>query len=602
MTDTPQDNATAAPSVAQQVRTMGWNFWIANVMEALERLAYFGVRAVLPLYMVATDGGGLGLSFSEKGLIYMLWALVQCLLPMVSGGFTDAYGYKKSLYVAFSFNIAGYVVLGLLASLSGPIPHAIAFGAMLGAALLIGTGTALFKPPVQGAVAKSLDAGNSSLGFGIFYWVVNIGGFIAPMAAAWARGDDASPTWHYVFYGAAIVTAINFLPTLLLFREPERNAEAAKKSPLQVLVDTMRVLFDDKGLLRFLLVVSGFWLMFMQLWDLLPNFLDEWVDTRSVGAFLTSLLGDGAASFLTPSGAAKPEILINIDSAAIILLVLPLSWFFGRYKMMTSLVLGMCIALVGFVLSGMTTSGTIAALAIFVFAIGEIICSPKFNEYIGMTAPPDKKAIYMGFVNIPFAIGWAAGNGLSGFLYDGFSSKQMLARRFLVEHHAGDAAALAELKGEALYAQVMAALGEGAGMAEVNEALWNGYHPWIIWPMLGAVGLFSLVGMILLHTGKKGAAAEAAANDDSAAPANASTTGAGTDDSASTGALTTADSNAVEGDGNLSSEAMATALEGALEAAGTDALKAAEDKAPATFAEGGADRSSENSATSADQS
>ena len=60
MTDTPQDNATAAPSVAQQVRTMGWNFWIANVMEALERLAYFGVRAVLPLYMVATDGGGLG--------------------------------------------------------------------------------------------------------------------------------------------------------------------------------------------------------------------------------------------------------------------------------------------------------------------------------------------------------------------------------------------------------------------------------------------------------------------------------------------------------------------------------------------------------------
>jgi MFS family permease len=492
------DQASAVPaevqeaksvSVLEQVRTMGWNFWVANIMEAFERLAFFGVRAVLPLYMVGTTGGGIGLSYSQKGLIYGIWALVQCLVPMVSGGYTEAYGYKKSLFVAFALNILGYV---LMANANG-------FGMMLAAACFVGLGTALFKPPVQGSVAKSLTEKNSGLGFGIFYWVVNIGGFIAPMAASWARGNDAAPTWHYVFYGAAIVTAVNFLPTIFLFREPARDPNAPKKEPVKVFAETMKVLWEDKAMLRFLLIVSGFWFMFMQLWDLLPNFLDEWVDTRDVGALLTSTLGTGAASFLNPDGAAKPEILINIDSAAIILLVLPLSWLFGRYKMMTSLVLGMSIGLVGFIASGLTAVGVWAGVAIFVFAIGEIICSPKFSEYIGMTAPPDRKALYMGYGNIPFAIGWFFGNILSGPLYETFSSKAVFARRFLVEQHGMTVEAAGALKDAALYDLVAARIGGGATIYDVNRVLWDSYHPWVVWPMLGAVGLISLVGMVLSY-------------------------------------------------------------------------------------------------------
>ena len=91
-----------------QIRGLQSNFWIVNWLEANERLAFFGVRAIAPLYMIASiEKNGLALSYSEKGLIYSIWALVQCLVPMVSGGFTDEYGYKKSLYVAFSINIIG---------------------------------------------------------------------------------------------------------------------------------------------------------------------------------------------------------------------------------------------------------------------------------------------------------------------------------------------------------------------------------------------------------------------------------------------------------------------------------------------------------------
>ncbi len=470
--------------VLTQIREMKWNFWVANVIEAFERLAFFGVRAVLPLYMVGTNTAELGLTYTEKGLIYFIWALIQCLLPMVSGGYTDSYGYRKSMIVAFVINIGGYC---LMANAGG-------FWTMLAAACLVGTGTAIFKPPVQGSVAKSLNERNSGLGFGLFYWMVNVGGFFAPMAASALRGNEFNPTWSHVFYGAAVVTAINFLPALFLFREPEIDAKDRDRSPWRVFADTMLVLWRDQPMLRFLLIVSGFWFMFMQLWDLLPNFIDEWVDTRDVGAFIAgnSML---AEKFLAADGGAKPELLINIDSFAIILLVIPLSWFFGRYRMMVSLVLGMAIAVVGFIGAGMFQAGVLAGVMIFVFALGEIICSPKFSEFIGMTAPPDKKALYMGYSNIPFAIGWALGNLVSGPLYDGFSSKVMLARRYLVDELGVPAGDLADLEGSDVLAMLADRLGtDGYGATEV---LWNAYHPWIIWIMLGAVGLISLVGMIL---------------------------------------------------------------------------------------------------------
>ncbi|MBO5754117.1 MAG: MFS transporter [Proteobacteria bacterium] len=487
-------------------------FWTANVLEAGERLAYFGIRAVLPLMMVSDGVGGLGLSPAQKGAIFGLWALLQCLIPMVSGGFAESFGYKKSLFTAFTINILGYLMMANIL----PIAHLITgttelnvginFILMMIAGCTIGVGTAIFKPPVQGVVAQSLNEHNSGFGFGLFYWVVNVGGFLAPMVATALRGSDSDPTWSHVFYGAAIVTAINLLVTIFLFKEPakkdapktndEKIEETQKKEgPVRVLIKTLKTLWDDKRMLCFLLIVSGFWLMFMQLWDLLPNFLDEWVDRRDAGSVIAAL---GITSWLESDGALKPEMIINIDSAAIILFVLPLSAFFARYKMMTSLVLGMIISVVGFIMSGMTMSGGMACLAIFIFAIGEIICSPKFNEYIGMTAPEDKKAIYMGYSNIPFAVGWAAGNFLSGPLYQLFSSKEVLAKQYLLDNNVLTSAAMENMK----LADLMNAVQTHAGVADVyaaNEVLWNLYNPWIIWIILGAVGVVSMIALICFY-------------------------------------------------------------------------------------------------------
>jgi MFS family permease len=484
----------AKVSVITQVRQMGSMFWIANGSEALERLAFFGVRAVLPLYMFGSDSA-LHLSMTEKGIIFGVWALIQCLLPMVSGGYTEAYGYRKSLTIAFALNSLGYILMANIITLAGDSPSG-RFTLMMAAACMVGTGTAIFKPPVQGMVAKTLNEGNSSLGFGIFYWIVNIGGALAPTIAAAIRGTVKNPTWANVFYGAAIVSAINLLYCLVLFIEPKKAQAKTAQSPTMVFAETMKQLWQDKAMFRFLIIISGFWLMFMQIWDLLPNFIDEWVDARDVGGTLTYLMGTNAKSLLTADGALKPEMMININSYTIIILVLPLTWFLGRYSMLFSLILGMAIAMVGFLGAGLGHTGYLVALFIFIFSVGEIICSPKFSEYVGMSAPPDKKAQYMGYSNMPFAFGWFIGNILSGPLYDTFSSKTQLAGRYLTEELGMSAAAFKALGDKEIVSTLASKLGVDEYAA--TEILWQTYHPWIIWIILGAIGLASLFGMLLM--------------------------------------------------------------------------------------------------------
>ena len=479
---------TTKLTVWQQVRGLQSNFWFSNWMEANERLAFFGARAILPLYMVyAVAQGGMGLSYSEKGTIFSIWALVQCLVPMISGGFTDQYGYKKSLYVAYSINILGYLCFAFARGYWGA----------LGSACLIGLGTAIFKPPVGGTIAKASTEDNSSIAWGVFYWMVNVGGFLAPMLAANLRGET---NFRLVFLCAAGVTAFNFIPTLFLYKEPEKVLGAKPKTVGQTFLDTITTL-KDKNFLIFLAIFSGFWFMFMQLWDLLPNFIDEWVVSSDVAPYFAAI----SKSYILPSGYVKPEILLNIDSAAIILLMLPISWMTGKFHPMVALIGGMLVSVAAFVAAGATAAGWVVALAIFVFAVGEMMCSPKFSEYIGLTAPPDKKALYMGYSNIPFAVGWGLGNLISGYLYESLGSKINFARQYLVETAGLGAAQVKNLPPEKVMETMAGVIngGKGGTAEEATRLLWQMHHPWLVWVILGAVGLAATAAMMVYYMRNK---------------------------------------------------------------------------------------------------
>jgi len=407
-------------SLWQQIKSFPGVFWFANWIEMFERTAFYGVVMVRGIYVVtAVERGGLGLTHMQRALIFAVWALIQCLLPMFTGAYSDRYGYKKSLYIAYTINVLGYALMGL----------AHTYEVFFIAAIMVGTGTAIFKPPLHGSIAHSVSEKNSSVGWGIFYQLVNIGGFAGPFVAGLMRKMD----WSYVFFASAAFTALNFIPTIFFLKDYSKEMQAQKKdtkNPVAVFIDGITTLFKDAKFVIFLLIFSGFWLMFMQLWDTMPIFVDEWVDSAGVVTFLSSL---GLKNVADAFGNVPPEWMINLDALSIILFMIFIGYITGFFKPIVMMIVGMVISLFGLIYTGSHTLGWMVLLGIFIFAIGEMTCSPKFSEYIGLMAPPEKKAIYMGYSNIPFAIGWFFALLCSGFLYGNFADKYDFGRQYLVK-------------------------------------------------------------------------------------------------------------------------------------------------------------------------
>ncbi|HEY9073636.1 MAG TPA: MFS transporter, partial [Desulfobaccales bacterium] len=292
----------------QQTKGLTWPFWAANIMETVERLAYYGVRVVIPIYIAQADEiGGLHFSQSDKGFIFLWWALVQSILPVVTGGFADRYGYKKQIRVAILLKTVGYLMMATQRS----------FWPFLAGCLLLAAGTAVFKPPVWGTFAKTLTVKTSGVGWGFFYMVINVGAFLGPPLAHFLYGYS----WPTVFYGCALMVNLNLL-WLLSYREVNPGSGAGT-GVWQVMADTAREILNPR-LLAFILIISVFWAVLEQLWDTLPNFIVDWVDSYSLARHLPEFM---LSRNLSRGPQLAQEWVINLNPLLIILVVAPLSWY-----------------------------------------------------------------------------------------------------------------------------------------------------------------------------------------------------------------------------------------------------------------------------------
>jgi MFS family permease len=395
-------------------RAFGRAYWMLNSIEMFERLAYFGIRAVVPLYiMQATEPGGLHLTAVHKGAIYAWWAVFQSILPIFTGGIADRYGYKRVLAFAISMNAIGYVMMANFHDYVG----------FFAGILVLATGTAFFKPSLQGSIAQGLTKKNSSLGWGIFYWVVNVGAFAAPFVSTLVLGKPHSQEgWRTLFYLCAGFTACNLF-LLLTFRDVPSGADKTE-SPWAVLKRTIANIFEIR-LIIWLMIMSCFWLMMYQLWDLHPNFITDWVNSQSIAERVPFdawwEYGDRGIKQV------PQQILLNLNAGLIILLIVPLSWAARKMRTLSAMLVGMSVATCGVLVAGLTGNGWILLLGIVFFSLGEMWTGPKKNEYLGLIAPPGKKALYLGYVNIPVGVGLFVGSYLAGFVYDRFGEKASLA-------------------------------------------------------------------------------------------------------------------------------------------------------------------------------
>lgn len=461
----------------QQTKELSWPFWVVNIMEMIERLAYYGVRVVIPIYIAQADEiGGLHFSQADKGFIFMWWALVQSILPVFTGGFADRYGYKKQIVVAIVFKAIGYVMMATQRE----------FWPFFAGCMMLAAGTAIFKPPIQGTFVKTLNERTSGVGWGYFYQVVNIGGFLGPPFAHFMLGWG----WPTVFYGCAAVVSLNIL-WLLTYKPVDSGADKTK-GVWTVIATTAKNILNAK-LIVFILIMSAFWASFMQLFDMMPNFIVDWVDSSSIAQYLPKGM---LSRDLSRGPQIAQEWVINFNPFLIIFFVSYISYVVNKHmRRLTSIFLGIVVASFGVLIAGSSMSILLCFLGIACFSFGEMLSSPKMSEYLGVIAPPDKKALFMGYSNIPFAIGWGYGTFAAGNLYGKAGEKAMLAINYLQEHMGVAAAALPN-RPEA-FSTLCEKLGQTP--AEATRLLWETYNPSQVWYPFFIAGIAAAIALSVFN-------------------------------------------------------------------------------------------------------
>jgi len=525
MTDSTTENVPETKKTSS-----GWlaPFFELNFIEMMERLAYNSVRVVAPIYIMQADNvGGLHLTAAAKGTLYAWWAVVQCFLPIITGGFADRYGYKKMMVISVATMSIGYLLMAFLRDLPSldALAGTLAFDGVNGnyIGFLIGitvfaTGSALFKPGIQGALSHTLPKEKSSLGWGVFYWVVNIGALIGHyipvvflsenfMSDALGVANSVA-RWRLVFIISAAMILVNFLP-LLFFKDTPSGASKTLGIG-RVLVNAIKDIFQPR-LLTWILIMSGFWLMMFQLWDLQPNFLEDWVSSANVAATANAILPESISKYFVetlPDGTLRiPQaVLISANATFIILGVVRVSWITRKMRTLDAMIFGMAMATIGVVVAGYTQNAWFFLLGVLFFSLGEMFTGPKKSQYLSEIAPNDKKGVYLAYINIPVGVGIFAGAKLAGLIYGNVGEKATLALRYIAEQKGiewrpffDNVSDLEKTLGITRN-EAMPALEKMLNLSsqEATTLLWDTYSPNLtVWLPFAAIGVVSAIALVI---------------------------------------------------------------------------------------------------------
>jgi len=485
--------------LVQQIQSFPRTFYVANTMEIFERMAWYGMFTPLALYLTdARSRGGLGLTEEDAGTIIGIVTFTLYLMPVITGALGDRFGYKKMFLLAYAILTPCYWLLGTFST----------YGGFLLGFLFVAVGAAIFKPVVVGTMARVTSERTSQLGFGIFYMMVNVGGFLGPAISGYLRNPDpvtGVSHWNRLFVCSSIFIAVNFIWVILFYKEPTtESASASKRTVGKVLRDALEVLGNvrfflcvfgmlvlffaaGKGWLTwkaagmsaagwlalnlvldtvlrgsnpspgsvdrrvwllkpmqvsnwrfavYLLILSGFWTAFNQILGGVPlvGYIRDFVETKPLLEFLAAVLGglglsgwsQGITDYVAAGGQFNPEWISNLDPLFIVICQIAVSLLVARMGRFPGMIAGIVVAGVGIALPALSgggavgvlhASGWLVVLAVFIFAIGEMMASPTSQEYIGSIAPKDKVALYMGYYFVAVALGNLFGNVLGGIVY-----------------------------------------------------------------------------------------------------------------------------------------------------------------------------------------
>ena len=412
-------------------------FWVANITEIFERLSYYGAFASLALYLQER----LNFSTEQTGTLTGIFGGMVWFLAVFGGAAADRLGFRRALSMAYLILAIAYFLIGSIgASWLAPVRNAVPLGLFVGCILVLpALGVSMVKPCVVGTTARASKENVRSIGYSIYYTLVNIGGAAGPLVASWAHRNLGVENVYRV---AALSVLAMFFVVLLFFREPRKAGDAPPPSiaevarnfcvvvvnarlvlPVLALALLLRlgeaihpgfnvpwwvwtallvvVLAGIGRFMWFLVIFTGYWIVYWQQYITLPGYIHGYINSH-----------------------ADVERILVTDALTVICLTLAINLLTRKIPAFQAVILGTVITSVAWLILALRPTVWGAVLTLFVIALGEITQSPRYYEYISRLAPEGQQGTYMGFAFMPLGIGSLIGGWFGGTLLHHFGEVQ----------------------------------------------------------------------------------------------------------------------------------------------------------------------------------
>lgn len=378
------------------------SFWVANISELFERLSYYAAFASLARYLHEA------LSFPTERAADLagLFGGLVWFLAIFGGAIADRLGFRRALSLAYLILAGSYFLLGSIgAPWLAPVRNAVPLVALVTLVLMLpALGVALVKPSVVGTTARASNENVRSLGYSIYYTLVNIGGALGPFVASWVHRHLSVEN---VFRSSALSVFLMFFAVLLFFREPQKSGDARTASLAETFRNFLKVVGNPKFMI-FLLIFSGYWIVYWQEFITLPIYVHDYVDPK-----------------------ADTERMLSTGPIVVIAFTVLFSVLSQKVSAFRAVLVGTLIAMLGFAVLALHTALIAAYATLVVIALGELIQQPRYYDYISRLAPPGQQGTYMGFAFLPLGIGAFLAGRIGGALLHRFGEVQHRPQLFL---------------------------------------------------------------------------------------------------------------------------------------------------------------------------
>jgi dipeptide/tripeptide permease len=370
-------------------------FWVANISELFERLSYYAVFASLVRYLHEV----LNFPTERAAELTGLFGGLVWFLAVFGGAIADRLGFRRALSLAYLILAGSYFLLGSIgASWMAPVRDAVPL-VVLATFLLVlpPLGVALVKPCVVGTTARASKENVRSIGYSIYYTLVNIGGALGPWLAGIINEHLRTAV---VFRMAALSVLLMFFLVLALFKEPRRSGEAKTASIDETVRNFAKVLGNPKFMI-FLLIFSGYWIVYWQEFITLPLYVHDYINP-----------------------ATNTDSMLSTGPLVVIALTVAISVATKKMAAFRAVLLGTLISMVAFAILAMHPTVYAAYATLIVVALGELTQQPRYYDYISRLAPAGQQGTYMGFAFLPLGIGALVAGRIGGALLHQFGEVQ----------------------------------------------------------------------------------------------------------------------------------------------------------------------------------